>query len=599
MVGNLFPGRLFSPPPVIDFDLEENHCRRCHTRVKIRKTHPRNVTTLHIGPFQVRETVAICPTCQRNHRSQELRKLVPPGCCFGYDILVYVGKALFLRHRRGQEVSEELAARNVRISPSEVEYLGKKFIVYLAMAHRQAAPRIQQAMRSNGGYILHLDATCDGKEPLLMSSLDSLTQIVLGNVKLPSENADAIIPFLRQIKQLFGDPVAAVHDMGAGILKAVSEVFPNKPDFVCHYHFLRDVGKDLFGPDYDTIRKRLRKHGIAGTLRAQARKLKQVIDDHPRLIEDFRTHVENQTMSDSSSVEWIPAISAYGLILWALDGKNQGHGYGFPFDRPHVVFAQRLCLIYGQLQEIQEIRLRGRWRDNRPLYRLSCELKALFSDKVLRRTLAAIEPKMQVFDELRDAMRIAPESGSEGLNCDGGDGDIRTIESNVRKFRRKLADDPKYASNPEYQKMRDQIDKYWKKLFADPIQVDTPNGTVSIQPQRTNNIMERFFRDFKTGHRRKSGHQAMSKTLQAMVADTPLVKNLRNEIYLEILLHGRDTLEALFADIDIRSVRKQLNDSQTGWQKIPARIKKMIGQPQFPQRIAHLFRGRSPAPVGG
>jgi len=111
--------------------------------------------------------------------------------------------------------------------------------------------------------------------------------------------------------------------------------------------------------------------------------------------------------------------------------------------------------------------------------------------------------------------------------------------------------------------------------------------------------MERFFRDFKTGHRRKSGHQAMSKTLQAMVADTPLVKNLRNETYLEILLNGRDSLEALFADIDILSVRKQLNDSQTGWQKIPAKIKKIIGQGQFPQRIAHLFCNRTPAPVGG
>jgi hypothetical protein len=233
------------------------------------------------------------------------------------------------------------------------------------------------------------------------------------------------------------------------------------------------------------------------------------------------------------------------------------------------------------------------------LYKLSWELKAIFCDKVLRRTLTAIEPKMQMFDELRDAMRVAPKSGSEGLNCDGGDEDIRTIESDVRTFRRKLADDPKYASNPAYQKMIDQIDKYWKKLFADPIQVDTPNGTVSIQPQRTNNIMERFFRDFKTGHRRKSGHQAMSRTLQAMVADTPLVKNLRNETYVEILLNGRDSLEALFADIDILSVRKELNDSQTGWQKIPAKIKKMIGQGQFPQRIAHLFRSCRPAPAGG
>ena len=37
-----------------------------------------------------------------------------------------------------------------------------------------------------------------------------------GNVKLPSEKADSIIPFLQDIKQRFGDPLASVHDMGAG-----------------------------------------------------------------------------------------------------------------------------------------------------------------------------------------------------------------------------------------------------------------------------------------------------------------------------------------------------------------------------------------------
>jgi len=29
-----------------------------------------------------------------------------------------------------------------------------------------------------------------------------------------------------------------------------------------------------------------------------------------------------------------------------------------------------------------------------------------------------------------------------------------------------------------------QIDKYWDKLFADPITVKTLNGQVAIQPQR-------------------------------------------------------------------------------------------------------------------
>jgi uncharacterized protein YbaR (Trm112 family) len=580
---------LFAEPPTVHFGLEQENCPRCSKPLQVLKTKQRSVVTLHIGKFVAAETIAVCTACRRIYRSQELARLVPAGCNFGIDILVHVGQALFLRHRRSREVSDELAARNVRISPSEVEYLGSKFIVYLAIAHEQAAPAIKQAMHARGGYILHLDATCDGKEPFLMSSLDSISQIVLGNVKLPSEKAETIIPFLEQIKRLFGEPVASVHDMGKGILRAVAKVFPGRPDYICHFHFLSDIGKDLLGRDYDKIRKRLRRHGIAGKLRRRARKLRQIIDDHPQLIDDFRRRVEHESASDSS-VEWMPVISAYGLVLWALNGKNQGGGYGFPFDRPHVVFAQRLLSLYEGLQELKRLRLRGEWRDNLPLYKLSRELEAVFDDQVLRRALREIQPKIQTFDELREAMRIAPKSGSQGLNLDGIDTDMETIEGNVHAFRRRLADDPKHAADKDYRKMLDQIDKYWEKLFADPIQVDTPEGKVAIQPQRTNNIMERFFRNLKTGYRRKSGHNGMCKTLQAMLADTPLVKNLQNESYMKILLDGKPTLAARFAEIDIASVRKQLNDSRKSLEKIPVTIKKIIAKPWFPQIITDLFR---------
>jgi hypothetical protein len=85
---------------------------------------------------------------------------------------------------------------------------------------------------------------------MLMSSLDSLSEIVLGNVKVPSEKTEQIVPFLEEIKRRFGVPLAVVHDMGRGILAAVQRVFPGVPDFVCHFHFLRDVGKDLLEADY-------------------------------------------------------------------------------------------------------------------------------------------------------------------------------------------------------------------------------------------------------------------------------------------------------------------------------------------------------------
>ena len=101
-------------------------------------------------------------------------------------------------------------------------------------------------MNTNGGYILHLDGTCDkGRNPFLISVLDSISEIVLGNIKAPTEKSEYIIPLLEQVKKMFGNPLALVRDMGTAISRAIETVFPKKPDFICHYHFLSDIGGDL------------------------------------------------------------------------------------------------------------------------------------------------------------------------------------------------------------------------------------------------------------------------------------------------------------------------------------------------------------------
>ena len=110
----------------------------------------------------------ICWQCGHTYRSEELCALVPPGANFGYDVMVHAAQALFLRHRNEAEVVAELAQKNVQISPREVSLLGMKFIVYLAIAHQRCAPDITKDMQTRGGYICHLDATCEGRDPFLM-----------------------------------------------------------------------------------------------------------------------------------------------------------------------------------------------------------------------------------------------------------------------------------------------------------------------------------------------------------------------------------------------------------------------------------------------
>ncbi len=322
---------LFTKPPVVAFRPSITQCCDCGSHLNVQKTRTRSISTLHVGRFRAQEVFLTCKSCGHTKRSEELCALVPPGANFGYDVMVYAGKALFLRHRNEEEVVAELAQQNVQISPREVSLLGMRFVVHLALAHQRRASDITKDMQSRGGYICHLDATCEGGDPLLMSSIDSLSEIVLGNVKLPAEDEQHIVPFLRRIKEAYGIPLALVHDMGKGILKAVATIFPKVPDFICHFHFLRDIGKDFLGTEYDTIRKRLSKHGISAKLRYRAKQLKADLDRHPELIKVLESGIENALLP-AEARQFMPVLNVYALIQWTLRGKSEGHGYGFPFD---------------------------------------------------------------------------------------------------------------------------------------------------------------------------------------------------------------------------------------------------------------------------
>jgi hypothetical protein len=539
--------------------------------------------------LRAREVILNCQHCGRTHRSEELRALVPPGANFGYDVMVHAGRALFLRHRNEAEVVAELAGHNVRISPREVSWLGMKFIVYLALAHQRRAPEFLAHMRNRGGYICHLDATCEGRDPLLMSSIDSLSQIVLGNVKLPAEDEKHITPFLERIKRAFGTPLALVHDMGKGILKAVAEVFPGVPEFICHFHFLRDIGKDFLGAPYDTIRQRLRHHGIGAKLRYRAKRLKAQLESHPKLIEALQAGLRGAGLP-ADALELVPVINAYSLIQWALGGKTEGQGYGFPFDRSHLVLAKRLRQLHRDLEKLKQIELRGQWKDNRPYFKLHRALQPIIQDRSLWQAVELIEARIPVFERLRKALRIAPPSARRGLNEEGSKDNLRTIQRRVSKFRHWLTHRQDYPDNPQARKMIEQIDQYWEKLFADPIRVPTPSGPVQIQPQRTNNLLEQFFRRFKRGHRRRTGNPSSSRLPRTMLAETPLVHNLENPAYLKILLQGKSTLAELFADIEVDTVRKALQEARDNPEKIPAQLKPLIAMPEFPGKLLSMIQ---------
>jgi hypothetical protein len=279
----------------------------------------------------------------------------------------------------------------------------------------------------------------------------------------------------------------------------------------------------------------------------------------------------------------VPSAASHALIHWILDYPAELEGYGFPFDRPHLALYQRIQTAFELLEKMVPPPKKRNALNS--LYGL---LSEVFVDKELKEAAQSLEDKAGVFDALRQALSIALPKGAEGLNDDGTEQDIKTIEQKVKEFR-KWADEKGLAVDNCYEKMIKQIDKYWNKLFADPIRVSTDDGPKLIQPQRTNNILERFFRDFKRGHRQREGTASLTKMLRSILAETPLVKNLDNEEYVKILLDGCQTLEERFAKIDSKLAQKSLRESQQNAERISPELKKMIRHPDFQNKISTLI----------
>jgi len=182
---------------------------------------------------------------------------------------------------------------------------------------------------------------------------------------------------------------------------------------------------------------------------------------------------------------------------------------------------------------------------------------------------------------------IALPEGKNGINDNDDCADMKSIEEKMTAFRNWLFENKHRQKT--YADMIEQIHKYWGKLFADPIPVTTPNGVITLQLQRTNNILERFFRGEKRRGRKKIGMGSLNKMLKAVLADTPLVQNLKNEEYLAIILNGCPSLAERFSQIDAHLVQKELAEAAKKNSKILPRIRKLIKDAELTVKISTLF----------
>lgn len=317
--------------PHVDFVAEAKQCPCCGGVLQVQKSKKRIVTTIETGTIQAREIRKICSDdlSHSMKTSETLAQMVPVGQCYGYDMIVWVGMARYLRNMQRQEIRAELLQKkNIILSTGTISQLCDRSLLYLEILHLNRAPALRAAMGS--GYPLHIDATNEYGKGGLFLCLDGLRGWVLHAAKIATENAEELRPAIEKTISLFGDPVAVMRDLGSGGAKSVKSLRQKGiPDLVCHYHFLGAIGKKLFDDNYSVLRNLLRQSKVRTDLRELLRELRR----------NCTADVYDGKLGHGRMREEL-----LGLILWILEGKG-GKNLPFPFCLPHLNFYQRCSYV--------------------------------------------------------------------------------------------------------------------------------------------------------------------------------------------------------------------------------------------------------------
>lgn len=547
------------------------------------------------GEFVARERQGYCPRHPQLPlvRSPQLARMVAPGARIAYDVLARVGLQRFLECRQCEEITIELSRRyGIEVPPRTVSHLAQKFVAYFVVVHQESTVLLRKDMRDRGGYVLHIDGTCEEGSRVLLVCMDSISGQVLESRKIGSENAAEVRVVLKDVRRDWGRPLAIVHDLRRSLITASGEAFEGVPQFVCHYHLAADVGKDILLPHVDRLRRLVRRTKVRPKLRALVRSLKDsvVAKESGELTVTPVLGLRSAAKLREQCTPEIAQGAAHALASWILAFDRTGDGYGFPFDMPYLTLYERIEEVYRVLKSATSSWPRGQHGPLASLKRLQDILAAVTASEhtaEFRRIVAETRRDRRVFEHFRTALRICPKGGKKRRNDEGAPSSLspKRHETVLRKLRDLLQERARHDGPTQRASgiVVEHLDKYWDFLFGHVLSRRSRKITVP----RTNNVQERLFRVVKGQCRRLHGRGHLSRDLDAMLPATPLVLNLRIPGYCETVYGGMDVdrIVARFSVVDPAEPAQLLERWRR--EKLAVRIpRKLETQKTLPRQLA-------------
>ena len=539
---------------VIEVESEITECT-CGKGLQRRWTEVRHPVGLAIGEPEIIHRVKQCPGCKTSFRSKEIEKFIAPGCCYAFDVVAVVGLARYLYHWQNAEIQHNIFRRfKLWIPTSTINNLANYFLDYLAGVHYSASKAIKALINNNGGYIIHADGTCEVGTDTIFVMIDGITGLVLDASKMPAENNYDIEYLFKQVVKLFGDPLAIMRDLSSRIAKAHENVVTEDVVlFVCHYHFLENVGKYLCRELHGKLTTTMNKHKIRASLRSLRKDLVRYSKTGPAISEEeISKYLDNPNeMLDLDHVQ-LRRYLAYILLRWLADYTAGFKGEHFPFELPGLVFYRRCIKLYDGLGQILNA-YKLRPHELQTLQTVMKKLAPVREDAKLVNLVQRLEKAENIFTALRKALRFE-NPGKKPLSRRHDMAmtikPALKLEGRLKAFRARLQKTIETGRDPD--RITDSktviryLDKYWDQLFGHVIYVEGRKDP--ILAMRTNYVAEHKFGDSKQGLRRKVGTKKLARYIQAMRPEEMFVLNLAKQDYLDIVCGGTpNNLSAYFA----------------------------------------------------
>ncbi|MFC1766760.1 hypothetical protein ACFL6U_32385 [Planctomycetota bacterium] len=568
--------------------------------------------SLRYGSIAAMEVLLYCPNqCIWSHdnqairiyRSQALAQLVAPQQRYGFDVLAKVGTLRFLECRQRQEIQEVLENNyDLHLPDGTIQELIVRFADMMTALHEHHVGRLHQMLETSGGYILHVDGTCEEGSQIHFACLIEPGPIVLWSSKIASENALQIREVLQEVETRFGRPIATMADLSGSIHKAVLTQWPGLPFFYCHWHFLADVGRDLLTESYQRLRNLLRKREIRTKLHQFAKKVNKALGDQKDQARWICQHLETPGIWKTPGRTLKAAVIAAGMTEWILSASAEGNGRGFPFDLSHLSLYHRVKRARDILEKDVLGHLKGRTPPGEKLLMgLYGILDSFLQSRKLLQAVQQVETADVLFTRLREALRLAAQGSAKGLNdatSFSNPEQARQVEADIRRYRQELCRERKKQIPTQKSKGIDLIlqhlDKYWDGLFGHCLELGDPDHRY-LMVQRTNNMSERFFRSVKRFLRRITGKKKLNREVNALTGQAFLIFNLKVPAYVKLICGNLDNLAQAFAELSqkgelpkhVRSPSPRFLDR-----------KSRCGQ-DFPNQAKAVFASRQPELASG